>query len=91
MGRKRSQQMLIDELTRLVIAYNNAVLLNYDAPSVQLTIKGGDTFVYVSGEHTYLYGGPKPPEGKGLKDGIAHVKALLHKYREEEKANAGKA
>lgn len=85
MGKHRNLQQLVDSATRLVIEYNKVVLLDYDAPSVGLTIYKGDTIIYVDdGEHKYVYGGPKPAEGRALKQGLAHVKQLLHEYQEKE-------
>lgn len=87
MGKHRSLQQLVDSATRLVIEYNKRVLLDYDAPSVGLTIYKGDTIIYVDdGMHKYVYGGPKPAEGRTLKQGLAHVKRLLHEYQAKEAA-----
>lgn len=85
MGKHRSMQQLIDSATRLVLAYNDLVILDYDAPDVGLTIYQGNTMIYVDdGVHRYIYGGPKPALGRTLKHGLAHVKRLLHEYQEKE-------
>lgn len=85
MGKHRGLQQLVDSATRLVIAYNKQVLLDFDAPSVGLTIYQGNAIIYVDdGDHKYVYGGPKPAEGRALKHGLAHVKRLLHEYQARE-------
>lgn len=92
MGKRRTEQQLVDSATRLEIAYNKMVLLDYDAPSVGLTIYQGNTMIYVDdGVHRYIYGGPKPAVGRTLKHALAHVKRLLHEYQEKEaQTNADK-
>ena len=91
MGRRRSAQQVLDEATRLVIAYNKAVLLNYDAPSVGLNISPRqlpEIFIIPDKHGVSHYGGGKLKRGETLRDGVARVKELLHMYREKEKADA---
>lgn len=92
MGRRRSAQQLLDEATRLVIAYNKAVLLDYDAPSVQLDIPPRmlPTITIWLDEYEVLqYGGGNLKRGQTFRDGVMHVKRLLKEYRAKEaKADA---
>lgn len=85
MGKHRGMQQLIDSATQLVLAYNDLVILDFDAPDVGFTIHQGNAMIYVDdGVHRYIYGGPKPALGRTLKHGLAHVKRLLHEYQEKE-------
>lgn len=90
MGKHRGMQQLIDSATRLVLAYNDLAILDFEAPEVGFAIYQGNPMIYVDdGIHRYLYGGPKPALGRTLKHGLAHVKRLLHEYQEkEEQTNA---
>lgn len=89
MGRRRTTQQLIDEATRLVLAYNHASRFDGDTPMVWFEIGGREpariTIMMPDGADYCRYGGKKPDVGKTLKDGIAKVKQLLHEYRETER------
>lgn len=87
MGRRRSDQQVLDEAMRLVLAYNKAVLLDYDAPSVGLDISPRQQpAIYISPDKHGVehYGGGNPKRGQTLRDGVARVKELLHEYRAQE-------
>lgn len=88
MGKRRSHNQVVDEATRIVMAYNRAVLFDYDKPTVWLSI-GPRTPALITitpDRHGInVYGGGKLTRGETLKDGIARVKELLHEVREAEK------
>lgn len=92
MGRRRTTQQLVDEATRLVIAYNKAVLLNYDAPSVGLDIgpRAQPAIYIIPDKHGVShYGGGNLRRGETFRDGVARVKELLHEHHEQEGAPDG--
>lgn len=87
MGRRRSMQQLVDEATRLVTAYNKAVLLDYDAPSVWMDIGAKQPpAIHISPDKHNVgnYGGGNMRRGETFRDGVARVKELLHHYKEED-------
>ena len=85
MGRRRTQQQLLDEATRLVITYNKRVLLDYDAPSVWLEIAPRQNpAIHISPDmhNVGYYGGGNLKRGETFRDGVARIKELLDKYKE---------
>lgn len=87
MGRRRTQQQVVDEATRLVIAYNRAVLLDYDEPSVWMDIgtRQPPAIHIVPDKYgVENYGGGNLTRGQTFRDGVARVKELLHDYHKRE-------